>query len=197
MIKKVLVFSFIIISSIILSGCTAKTGSNSPTGSSGDEPSSSTDGITEKKPGDGEPRPERPKTGQDSFGVDVCGELTKEIVGQTIGKTILSIRDFSGSTSTGCEYYTDEQKNEFVTVVVSYLSAENQKKGQEALGRSIAEVEDIMAEHFVVWQEDGKTINAIYLVMMPDKFVRIDRSSIEVIDNDMLIKLARKVAEMI
>ena len=186
MIKKFLVFSFIIFSSVILSGCTAKTGLNPPTNPSENEPPSSVDGITEKKPGDGEPKTERPKTGQDSFGVDVCGELTKEIVGETIGKTIFSIRDFSNSTSTGCEYFIDEQKNKFVTVVVSYLSVENQKKGQEALGRSIANVEDITVEHFVVWQEDGKTINAIYLVMTPDKFVRIDRSSLKAVNDDML-----------
>lgn len=135
----------------------------------------------------------RPMMGQESFGVDVCNDAPSEWVAAAINKEIFGTRDYSTSTNTGCEYYLDAEKKNFVAIVVNYLEFENQKKGQEALGRKMLEEGIIPMENFVAIQEDGN-INAIYLVMAPEKFVRVDRSSGDSIDNPTLLSLAVKLA---
>ena len=137
----------------------------------------------------------RPMEGQDSFGLAVCDEVPKSVVEGVIGKTIEETEDKSSSTSTGCTYYTNKAKLEHVLIQVSYLSSENQKKGQKALGRTITTNDAIPMEHFITLQENG-LINAIYLVMTPNKFVRVDRTA-NAADNDQLVSLAKQVALII
>lgn len=139
----------------------------------------------------------REMMGQYSFGLAVCEEVKKELVSSVVGKPIEETEDFSNNTQTGCKYFTNKAAIENIFVGVTFTSAENQKKGQQALGRSITTNPKIPIEHFIAVQEDGKTINAIYLVMAPEKFVRVDRSSLKVADNDQMIELASKVANII
>jgi hypothetical protein len=140
-------------------------------------------------------RTKRPMMGQDSFGLSVCTEVPKELVAKTLGKPVPEIFDFSTATDTGCKYYTNRKKQEYALVSVVYLNAENQKKGQKVLGRAITTSGRIGMVHFIAMQKDG-TINAIYLVMAPGKYIRIDRSSRNAAGNEQLLELAVKVAEL-
>lgn len=137
----------------------------------------------------------RPMEGQYSFGLSVCEEVPEEMVANIIDQSIQETESLSTSTDTSCKYFTDIDKNEFVLIQVSYLPAENQKKGQEMMGRIITGSQSIPMEHFIAMQEDEQ-INAIYLVMTPEKFVRVDRTSKNV-DNDQLLNLATQVAIII
>lgn len=73
----------------------------------------------------------RPMTGQNSFGLSVCEEVPKSLVAETINKEIVETEDWSGSTDTGCKYYINKEKLQYVLVNVTYLSAEKQKKGRK------------------------------------------------------------------
>jgi hypothetical protein len=137
----------------------------------------------------------RPMMGQESFGLAVCDEVPKSVVEASIGKPIEEVEDKSVQDSTGCTYYTNKDKTEHILIQVSYLSAENQKKGHEALGRTITTNSEIPIENFIALQEDGQ-INAIYLAMAPNKFVRIDRTA-NAASEDQLIILAKEVAKII
>jgi len=137
----------------------------------------------------------RPMMGQDSFGLAVCEEVPKTLVSEVIGKPIIETEDFSTQNDTGCNYYTNKTNLEYVLVKVVYMSAENQKKGQETLDRTITTNPKIPMDHFIAMQADGN-INAIYLVMAPEKFVRIDRTG-SAATGDQLIALASKVANII
>jgi hypothetical protein len=75
------------------------------------------------------------------------------------------------------------------------MSGENQKKGQETLDRTIITNPKIGMDHFIAMQEDGN-INAIYFLMAPEKFVRIDRTA-GVATNEQLLDLASKITDTI
>jgi hypothetical protein len=140
-------------------------------------------------------RAKRPMMGQDSFGLSVCTEVPKELVGRIISKQITDITDFSTAKNTGCKYYTNRKKEEYLIIAVVYMNTENQKKGQKELGRSITKSGKIAMEHFIALQENGM-INAIYLVMASEKYIRIDRSAKNVATNEQLTDVAAKVAEI-
>jgi hypothetical protein len=137
----------------------------------------------------------RPMMGQESFGIAVCDEVPKSVVEKAIGKTVESTEDKSSNDTTGCTYYTNKAKLEHILIQVSFLSAESQKKGQTVLDRTISTDNTIPMENFIATQENGQ-INAIYLVMAPNKFVRVDRTA-NTADNDQLITLAKAVALII
>jgi hypothetical protein len=137
----------------------------------------------------------RPIMGEESFGLSICNEVPKSIVSQIMGKEIIETKDFSDNNATGCEYITNKNKLEHILIQVSFLEAENIKKGQEALGRISKTDSRINLEHFISMQENG-LINAIYLIMAPKKYVRIDRTS-NTMDNEQLITLATKVEKII
>lgn len=136
---------------------------------------------------------DRKMDGQDSFGLSVCEEVPKSLVTEAIGKQIEETE--SKSSGSGCTYYTNKAKLEHILIQVSNLSAENQKKGQQTLDRRITTDDSIPMEHFIAVQENG-LINAIYLVMTPDKFVRVDRTAYTA-DNEHLVNLAIIVAKII
>ncbi len=133
--------------------------------------------------------------GQDSFGLAVCEEVPKTTVERITGKVIERTEDHSSTTDTGCSYFTDKTKQEHILIQVSYLSAENQKQGQQTLGRTITTDASIPMENFIATQENGQ-INAVYLVMADNKFVRVDRTA-NTIDNDRLLDLARQITPII
>jgi hypothetical protein len=141
-------------------------------------------------------RTKRPMMGQQSFGLSVCSEAPKEMVARAIAKPVTELVDFSTAKNTGCKYYTNRKKEEYALISVAYMDAAMQKKGQQVLGRTITTNGKIGMDHFIALQKDG-TINAIYLVMAPKKFVRIDRSSMKVASNEQMIALAAQVADII
>jgi len=129
-----------------------------------------------------------------SVGTDVCAEFPKEWVESVRGKTITKVEPFNSSGTYTCKYYIDE--NNFITLRLNNLSAENQKKGQESLGRTITTNSAIEMNHFFVIQEDG-LINGIYLVINPNLFIAVDRNSTKAASEDELTNFAVKVAERI
>lgn len=188
--KKLLTFLFLVLVTLTLSGCGNKSTSVTQNPPVGGEQS---DQSTEVKV----PGKKRDMMGQYSFGLAVCEEVKKDLVASVIGKPITETEDYSNNSETGCKYYTNKANFENIIINVSFTAAENQKKGQQALGRSITTNPKIPMDHFIAVQEDGTTINGIYLVMAPQKFVRVDRSSLKVADNDQMIDLASKVADII
>ncbi len=137
----------------------------------------------------------RPMDGPESFALDVCEEVPQKMIEDIIGKAVEKAESFSTNVDTNCKYFTNIDNYEYVLVQVSYLLVENQKSGQEMMDRTIVIDESIPMEHFIALQDDEQ-INAIYLVMTPEKFVRIDRTR-ETADNEQLLNLAKKVAKIV
>jgi hypothetical protein len=127
------------------------------------------------------------RTGQYSFGLAVCDEMTKEQVASVIGKSIVKTQDYSNSGSTGCEYFFGD--NSFVIIDVGFSDMANQKQGLEALGRTIKTDSRIKLENMLVYSEKG--LIDVYMNIAPgQKYVRVGLSSISVVGEETLIKLA-------
>ncbi len=129
-----------------------------------------------------------------SIGTDICAEFPKEFIAAALGKEILKTEANNSQTTNVCQYYTDE--NNFVTIRLNNLSVENQKKGQTTLSRTITTNDQIKMEHFVVIQENG-LINGVYLILNPNLFIAIDRTSGKAASETEIIAFAAKIAEKI
>ena len=127
------------------------------------------------------------RTGEKSFGLDVCNEMTGNEVASVIGKPILRTGDYSNSGSTGCEYFVTETG--FVIVDVGYSDMAKQKTGLEFLERIIKTDDRIKLENMLAYSEKG-LIDIYMNVLAGKKFVRVGRSSTSVVDEETLIKLA-------
>jgi len=123
---------------------------------------------------------------------EICNKFTKEFVSQTTGKSIIRTKPFSMSGTVSCSYYLEE--NSFIIIVQDNLNVEKQKQGLKFLGRTFSTSPLIKREHIIVYQEDSN-VNEIILVINPNKFIRIDRSSLKALNNDEIINFAAKVAE--
>jgi hypothetical protein len=134
------------------------------------------------------------KNAQVSVGTDICAEFPKEWVQSVLGKTIIKTEAFSMNGSNNCKYFIDETNA--AVIKLENLTIANQKTGQVALGRTIKTDSKIKMENVVAWQPDG-LINEIYLVLNPNRYVAIDRTSAKVYDNEGEIAFAIKVAERI
>lgn len=127
-----------------------------------------------------------------SIGTDVCKEFPQEWVSKMIGTTITKTETLSSTGVHVCQYYGSTTS--FISIKYEQLSVENIKKGHEVLGRTIETDPRIAMDHFIAKQEDGR-INSIYLVMSPNLFIAIDRSSLDIlIDNEQDIAFAVHVA---
>jgi len=131
---------------------------------------------------------------QISLGEDICNEFPKEWVGSVLGKTIIKTEKLDSTSSNVCQYFTDDMN--FVTLRLNNLSAEEQKKGQITLGRTIATNNKIQMEHFVVKQENG-LINDIVLILNNNLFLAVDRSSTKAASEEEIIDFASTVSNRI
>ncbi|MFA4931036.1 MAG: hypothetical protein WC570_04190 [Patescibacteria group bacterium] len=131
---------------------------------------------------------------------DICGQFTAEfmkgVTGKEIDKAIDPYEEIGGTYV--CHYYFAGNESEVASLylVLDYLNVENQKKGLEFLDRRIETAADIPMEHFIAVQEDGN-INGIYFVLGPDKFIRLDRSSGQVVSNEEMRAYATKIGQKI
>lgn len=136
---------------------------------------------------------------------DMCGQFPLGQVGEMLGKPVV-VTESQGQRDF-CEYYTTYDKDFYKLpngktapggegVILHYenLNVANQKTGQEALGRKIETNDKIKMENFLAIEEDG-AINSIYLVLDPNHFVSVDRSSAEVASEEEIVDFAAKVAE--
>jgi hypothetical protein len=134
------------------------------------------------------------KMGEKSFGLNVCDEMTKEKVGEVIGKPIVKTSDYSNSGSTGCEYFI--AGNSFVIIDVGFGDMANQKKGLAVLDRTFKTDSRIKLENFLAYTEKG--LNDVYMNIAPgQKYVRVGRSSVSAVDEEKVIKLAMAVEQKV
>lgn len=129
-----------------------------------------------------------------NIGENICNEFPKEWVASALGKTITKTEKLDSSGTHVCQYYVDDTN--FVTLRLNNLSAENQKKGQITLGRTITENEKIQMDHFIVKQENG-LINNTVLILNPNLFLAVDRSSTKAASEEEIITFAQAVSERI
>lgn len=126
-----------------------------------------------------------------NVGTDVCGEFPKNWVQSTIKKTIIKTVKLETTGTNTCTYFIDE--NNFITLRLNNLSFENQKTGQQTLGRTITTNDKIVLNHFIAVQENN-LINDIILEINPNLFLAVDRSSTKVVNETEIIDFAVKVA---
>lgn len=127
-------------------------------------------------------------------GNDVCGEFPGDWVQSAINKTIIKIEKLETTGTNTCTYFIDE--NNFITLRLNNLSFENQKIGQQTLGRSITTNNKILLNHFVAVQENN-LINDIVIEISPNLFLAVDRSSTKAINENEIVDFAIKVSERI
>jgi len=125
---------------------------------------------------------------------DICGQFTQEFIENLLGQKLNRIESPQISTLSNCTYYLDDK--EYVMLVLNYLKAENQKIGQEAMGRKVEKNSAIPMDNWVVTQEDGE-INSTYFILSPEKFLSLQRSSKAALANDKLIDFSSKLGEAI
>jgi hypothetical protein len=127
-------------------------------------------------------------------GNDVCGEFNKEFIEQVTGKKIVKTTRFDMTGTHVCDYFLNN--DDFLSIHAENLSVAVQKKGQMEMGRTITTNPKINMEHFIAVQPDG-LINTIYLVINPNFFVTVDRSSGKAATEAEIVELAVKVVERI
>ncbi len=128
---------------------------------------------------------------------DICGQFTKEFVENMLGGSLLRIEPPKIASIYSCRYYFSDDPpgiGTYLWLNLEYLSVETQKKGHQMAGRTIKTDPRIAMEHFVVWQPDG-LINEIYLVLGPEKFLSINRSSGKALDNEKDLQFAANLAK--
>lgn len=125
---------------------------------------------------------------------DICGQFTQEFMENMYGAKLDKIEQPQVATINNCTYYFDEK--EYVMLNLEYLSAENQKKGNEVMDRKVEKDPQIPMENMVTYQEDG-AINVIYLVLSPNKFLSLRPSSKNAMAKDKFLELAANIAEAI
>jgi len=122
---------------------------------------------------------------------DICGQFTQQFMENMYGSKLNRLEPPQVSSINNCTYYFDEK--EYVMLNLEYLSIENQKKGNEAMGRKTEKNSKIPMENIVTFQEDG-AINVIYLVLSPKKFISLRPSSKKAIEDEKFISLAANIA---
>jgi len=194
--KKLFLVLTLLISSLILSGCT-------PTNKIA---------ITSCQPGQvtlagyGDPGqrlancfvqyPGEPSRSDKNYHIveDICGQFTPEFISNILGKKIIQAAEPKTAGLYNCSYYIDDEN--YVMLVLDYLPIENQKKGHESMGRKVIKDSKIPMENMVIYQEDGQ-INSIYLILSDNKFISIQRSSAINLSADELITFAANLANEI
>jgi hypothetical protein len=125
---------------------------------------------------------------------DICGQFSKEFMANILGKPIVKVTPPLVDGLYNCSYYYDDKN--YVMLVMDYLSVADQKKGREFIGHTIKVDPRIPMENFYAVQENG-LINTVYLVLGPEKFISIERTSAEVLPGDEVLQFAARLAKEI
>jgi len=121
---------------------------------------------------------------------DICGQFTKKFMENVLGQPIVKVVPSPISGLYNCSYYFNDK--DYVMLVMDYLNVADQKKGREFIGHKIMVDKNIPMENFYAVQENG-LINTIYLVLGPEKFISIERSSAQVLPGDQVLQFAEKL----
>ncbi len=127
-------------------------------------------------------------------GKDVCAAFPKVWVQGVIGIPISKTESFDTDSVHVCNYFVSA--NSFVSIHYESLNVERQKKGLVFLDRMLKEDPRIKMNHFIAWQAND-LINNIYLVLGPNEYLTVTRSSAKAIDNETNILLAAAVSDRI
>lgn len=146
--------------------------------------------------------PTRPDQEHYYVAADICGQFTKPFMEGLTGRTFKKIVPMSSSTVYACDYYTAataaDVRDPYLLLVLTYMNSARVKANQATLGRTVTTNASIPMDNFVATQDNG-VINAIYFVLGPERFLRLDRTSPSVIsDVDMLalaVKLGTKMKD--
>jgi hypothetical protein len=134
------------------------------------------------------------RTGPNSFGLDVCTEMSIEEVSSALGKAVKETRGYSNDTNTGCEYFISG--TEFVIVDISFTDMATQRQGLITLGRTIQSEPRIGLENMLASTDKG--LVDVYMNIEPgQKFARVGRTSTTVTTEGELIDLAIAVENKI
>lgn len=125
---------------------------------------------------------------------DLCGQFTQEFLENMLGQKLAKIEPSVISGIYDCRYYLNDK--DYFWLNLDYLNVDNQKKKHEMMNRKVEANPKIPMQNMVVWQGDG-LINEIYLVLAPEKFISINRSSTAVLDDERTLNLAVKLAKEI
>ncbi|MCX6744908.1 MAG: hypothetical protein NTX82_05270 [Candidatus Parcubacteria bacterium] len=203
---------FFLALSIFLSGCAPKTNDQQVT-TSGNEPATTANtSIGKCTPGSVDlvnygdkgkrlascfvEYPGEPSRQDKSYYIieDICGQFTQGFMENILGQKLAKIVPSPISSLYNCSYYFDDKQ--YVMLVMDYLNVADQKKGREYIGHTIKVDGRIPMENFYAVQEDG-IINTVYLVLGPDKFISIERSSSKVLEGDAVLQFAAKLGKEI
>jgi len=128
---------------------------------------------------------------------DICGQFTGKFMEGVTGKTIIKTENPYPDTGIyTCHYTYEGSDSPDLMLVLDYLSADNQKKGQEFLGRTVSEDGSIPMRNMVVYQEDGN-INAIYFVLSDNKLLTLNRGAGTKVTNEEMLAIAAKIGQKI
>ena len=117
---------------------------------------------------------------------DICGQFTKEFVENMLGQKIVKIEPPKIASLNNCSYYLNEK--DYLLFNLEYLKIENQKLFYEQTGEKTEKNPKIPADNLVVYK--GTSIDGIYFVLSPQKFISIRPNSKNVINDDKLLNLA-------
>ena len=130
---------------------------------------------------------------------DVCGQFTQKFIEGLVGKKIYKTEEIDKDPQYNCRYFFSEGEKssaDYLQIALVYLNVDDQKKGHEFLGRTIGTDPGIGMNHYVVKQEDG-LINEINLVLGAQKFISINRGSVQVLTEQEDLGFAAKLADKI
>ena len=124
---------------------------------------------------------------------DICGQFTKEFVENMLGQKIVKTEPPKIVSLNNCSYYLNEK--DYLLFNLEYLKIENQKIFYEQAGEKTEKNPKIPADNLVVYK--GTSIDGIYFVLSPQKFISIRPNSKNVIDDEKLLNLAANIGEAI
>ncbi|MFA6525080.1 MAG: hypothetical protein WCT33_02280 [Patescibacteria group bacterium] len=160
------------------------------------------DNTSNGKDADGFVRmPGEPSRGDDAYYItgEICEQFTKSFMESLLGKDIIKAAP-TNSETTNCQYDLSAPDSHGVTTNIllslSYLSIDNQVKGHELMDRTANSDPSIPVDNYVIKQENG-LINEIYLVLNPNKFISINRSSANALSEADVLLLAQKLGQKI
>ncbi|MCR4326662.1 MAG: hypothetical protein NUV52_03335 [Candidatus Roizmanbacteria bacterium] len=140
---------------------------------------------------------EQPKVSLFENITNMCKIFPLEEVNKLTGKTFTKTQSFHSNDGKtyNCEYFLD---NHFIIIDLGLYDVSDQKKGYAYLDRTISTDSRIQIEHFMVHSgKNPEEIIDIYLVLGTNSFVRIGKSSAQVMSNDELINLAQHMTAIL
>lgn len=200
--KQILLFFIIGFSLFVLLGCTKNNNqiqskNSDQLNTTQNRNSVEENNINSSTDNDGFVRmPGEPSRGDSAYYItgEICQQFTKEFMEGILGKKIYQAAP-TYTELTNCQYEVDENGAN-ILLSLSFLPVENQIKGHKMMERKVEANNSIPMDNFVVTQENG-LINEIYLVLSPNKFLSINRSSQKALSEQEVLTLAQKLGEKI